>query len=201
MRKWFNSTEEVVSMLLGLIIVVVVTGLIVNFFRKQQGNIDVPGISNTIVSNDTKLEPTGTTEKEKSNSDQSQKTIYEVKKGDSLWKIAESNLGSGYEWTKIAKENNLKNPGFLYQGQKLNLTVVKVTALNQEKTSDAAVTVITGDNYMVVKGDNLWKISVRAYGDGYKWTTIWQANKGKISDSNKLFVGTNLVIPRDGKGP
>jgi len=38
-RKYFKSTEEIVSMFLGLVIVVVVVGLIFNFFQRKKGNI------------------------------------------------------------------------------------------------------------------------------------------------------------------
>jgi len=200
MKKWFNSTEEMVSMFLGLVIVVVVVGLIINYFGKQRGNVDVPGvsISSNEVSENDNPEPTVGVEENKI--DQSNNTVYEVKKGDSLWKIAENNLGSGYEWTKIAKGNGLKSPGLIYVGQKLNLNMVVTAALSQEITekTDTPET-MSGDNYTVVKGDSLWKISVKVYGDGYSWTRIWQANGKVISEPNVIFSGTNLVIPRDGK--
>jgi nucleoid-associated protein YgaU len=185
MKKWFSSTEELISMFLGLVIVVVIIGLIINFFRKQRGNVEVPGISNVPISEVQKIEPTVVPK---------QTTVtYEVKKGDSLWKIAQNNLGSGYKWTEIAKLNNLKNPGLIYLGQKLILKSVEVVIPGQGS--------ITGNSYVVVKGDSLWKIAVRAYGDGFKWTSIWNANKKAVIVPNKLFTGTKLVIPRDSKSP
>lgn len=58
------------------------------------------------------------------------------------------------------------------------------------------VTTINGTSYTIQKGDSLWTISVRAYGDGYKWTEIWKANKKMISNPNLIFAGNKLVLPR-----
>ncbi len=45
---------------------------------------------------------------------------YEVKKGDSLWAIAEKFYGKGSEYHNIVKLNNLKN-NIIYSGQKLRI--------------------------------------------------------------------------------
>lgn len=44
---------------------------------------------------------------------------YKVKKGDTLWKIATKYYGSGKNYTKIAKKNNIKKPYTIKVGQKL----------------------------------------------------------------------------------
>lgn len=46
---------------------------------------------------------------------------YIVKQGDTLWKIAKSQLGNGNLYGEIAKQNNLKNPNSIYPGQKLKM--------------------------------------------------------------------------------
>ncbi len=53
---------------------------------------------------------------------------------------------------------------------------------------------IEGDSYTVVHGDNLWEIAVKAYGNGYKWTKIAQANK--LSHPGVIHAGNVLQIPR-----
>jgi nucleoid-associated protein YgaU len=49
--------------------------------------------------------------------------------------------------------------------------------------------------YTVQPGDNLSKISKQFYGDANKYMKIFEANKDKMSDPDKVRVGTELVIP------
>ena len=58
----------------------------------------------------------------------------------------------------------------------------------------AAPEAISSDSYTVVKGDNLWSIAVRAYGDGYKWTEIAKANK--LVHPSLIHPGNDLTLPR-----
>lgn len=46
---------------------------------------------------------------------------YIVKRGDSLWKIAQKTYGDGHQWSTIAKENNLRRPNVIVPGQELTL--------------------------------------------------------------------------------
>ena len=48
-------------------------------------------------------------------------TTYTVKKGDTLWTIAQKQLGNGNKWQDIAKINNISNPNKLQVGQVLKL--------------------------------------------------------------------------------
>jgi len=188
-RKYFSSSEEVISMFLGLVIVVVVGGLIFNYFQKNKGIINVPGSSDEVVLNE--------------NMSNGKSGDYEVAKGDNLWKIAVEKYGNGYAWTEIAKANNLKNPSSLEAGQKL--VIPEKVLVNGKEIGLAETTTIVSNNnslvapgteYIVTKGDNLWKIAVKAYGDGYQWTKIWQENKSKLPNANGLEIGMKLAIPK-----
>jgi nucleoid-associated protein YgaU len=180
-QKYLKSTEEVISMFLGLVIVLVVIALIFNYFQKNKGIVDIPGATDDISLN-----------QESKLVDSSE---YKVVKGDSLWKIAEKFYGDGYAWTEIAKANVIKNPSILEIGQKI-IIPKNIIAKEKEKMIDNSSLVSPGEEYKVVKGDSLWKIAVRAYGDGYQWNKIWQENKSKLPNANGLEIGMVLNIPK-----
>lgn len=50
-------------------------------------------------------------------------------------------------------------------------------------------------SYTVVSGDCLWDIAKKFYGDGSKYTKIFNANKDKISNPDLIFPGQVLCIP------
>lgn len=53
------------------------------------------------------------------------------------------------------------------------------------------------DKYVVKKGDSLWKIAGKVYGNPLKWHRIYKANKDKIKNPNRIYPNTVLVIPWD----
>lgn len=50
-----------------------------------------------------------------------------------------------------------------------------------------------GGSYTIRKGDTLWSIAARHYGDGKMWTQIVDANPGL--DPKKLAVGQVISLP------
>ena len=49
--------------------------------------------------------------------------------------------------------------------------------------------------YTVKKGDCLWNIAKKYYGNGAKYTKIYEANKDKIRNPNLIYPGQVLTIP------
>lgn len=49
--------------------------------------------------------------------------------------------------------------------------------------------------YTVVKGDCLWNIAKKFYGNGSKYTVIFNANRDKIKNANLIYPGQVLTIP------
>jgi len=127
---------------------------------------------------------------------------YVVIEGDTLWKIAEKKYNNGYNWVDIQKANKLANPNVIFAGTKIKLpkieqkiaTIKKATNNDKQVASSNQTSKITGNSYIVVKGDNLWDIAVRAYGDGYAWTKISSTNK--LLNPNIIHSGNKLIIPR-----
>ncbi len=50
--------------------------------------------------------------------------------------------------------------------------------------------------YTVQPGDNLSKISKQFYGDANKYMKIFEANKDKLADPDKVRAGIELIIPQ-----
>lgn len=53
----------------------------------------------------------------------------------------------------------------------------------------------SASSYTVVKGDTLWGIAKRYYGDGALYTKLANANVEQISNPNLIFPGQVLTIP------
>jgi nucleoid-associated protein YgaU len=53
----------------------------------------------------------------------------------------------------------------------------------------------TARTYTVQPGDNLSKISKQFYGDANKYMKIFEANKDKLADPDKIKTGMELLIP------
>ena len=49
--------------------------------------------------------------------------------------------------------------------------------------------------YVVVSGDSLSKIAQREYGNANDWNRIYEANRDKLKDPDKIFPGQKLTIP------
>ena len=170
--KW---GESYTSLFLGAVVVLVALVLVFSFFKSR--NAQINSTSDINLTNETLLPQS-----------------YVVKEGDNLWSIAENIYGSGYNWVDLAKANKLENPSVLYVGTKLTVPNVKVKEQTLIKQSAEGRNPVTQTSYKVVKGDYLWDIAVRAYGDGYKWVEIAKANK--LVNPNLIHSGNVLKIPR-----
>lgn len=62
-------------------------------------------------------------------------------------------------------------------------------------TNNTAAAKPSGQNYTVKRGDCLWNIAKRFYGNGAKYTTIYNANRSKIKNPNLIYPGQVLWIP------
>ena len=174
-------------MILGAIVIVVVGLLVVNYFRGLDTGTTLP------VGEQTEAEgPTITRDGE---------TFHTVQAGENLWKIAERYYDSGYNWADIASANNLSNPGVVELGQEILIpsveprtptaTVATPSMLGDSIDSSGA---IAGATYTVTRGDSLWSIAIRAYGDGYRWVDL--ARENDLVNPNIIHAGNVLTLPR-----
>jgi LysM repeat protein len=109
---------------------------------------------------------------------------YTVKKGDTLWKIAQKTMGSGNQYKAIMTLNQLSSDK-LKIGQVLK---IKEKADSKEETSSPALV-----PYTVKKGDTLWEIASDQLGSGKRYKEIMTASG---IDSENLKIGQVLKIPK-----
>ncbi len=174
--------EQVISTVLGMVVVIIVGTLVYRYFQKGEGLETPTPTEKTTETAAGFVTPTDLP------------ATYKVQANDSLWKIAEMHYGSGYNWTDIAKENDLTSADLLVVGQELNIPDVEAKIATIEKI--AAESPISPGQYTVQKGDWLSKVALRAYGDVFAWEKIYEANKELIGPNpNMIEVGQVLTIP------
>lgn len=78
--------------------------------------------------------------------------------------------------------------------RKATTSVLKVSGVVMPSRSSAAAT-STAKTYTVVRGDTLWGIACRYYGNGAKYPVIFSANSGLIKNPNLIYPGWVLTIP------
>ncbi len=183
--KW---GESYTSLFLGAVVVVISVILIFSFLKERNKMMQETSSTSTSI------------EQEQFGSLKFK--TYIVKSGDDLWHIAQNVYGSGYNWIDIANTNKLENPSVLFAGTKLTLPNVKQRTAEVAQITPTPTTQpvagdmgrIAGRSYKIQRGDDLWHIAVRAYGDGYKWVEIARVNK--LTDPNLIHADNTIVLPR-----
>ncbi|MBI3385059.1 LysM peptidoglycan-binding domain-containing protein [Candidatus Gottesmanbacteria bacterium] len=187
-KNKLSSTESVVSLVLGIVIVLVAGALLFNVVKNKSmsGKSVLQALTGQTSTSET---PTG----ENTAGSMTLPAKYTVKEGDDLCSIAVAYYKSGYNWTVIAAENKLVDPNLLVAGQEL--TIPKADPIMPEGSVNGEGTqTLKGDSYTVAKGDSLWDISCRAYADCYKWVDIAKANN--LAHPSWIEVGQELKLPR-----
>ena len=99
----------------------------------------------------------------------------------------------------IAEDNpGVENLSVTVENGVANIQGVASTAAALEKAVLMAGETLGSDEtfYVIQKGDTLWKIAEKAYGNGAKYTAIVEANKEVIKDADKIFPGQKIRLPK-----
>lgn len=142
-------------------------------------------------------------------------SVHTVRAGESLWSIAEQELGDGEQWRQIAALNEghamadgqvFQSNSFLQAGWQLQLPSEHDFAGGERaqlttKTAaddEASVHVVTVD-----EGDSLSKIAEEELGDSDQWPGLFAASRGKpqpdglpaVTDPDVIYAGQQITVP------
>lgn len=67
--------------------------------------------------------------------------------------------------------------------------------IQEEKQNIETEVKVSTRNYTIKKNDSLWKIAEKELGSGHRWKYLYELNKEKIKDPNRLKAGTDIIIP------
>lgn len=161
-------------MVLGIIVIVIVGSLVIRYLKADRGTIPQELLNQP-------------------NSIELSIKTHKVQKGENLWVIAENYYGDGFKWVDIATENKIANASIIEVDQELVIPNLEEQEIQVNETITESKD-IEPQQYTIVRGDSLWKIAVKVYGDGYKWVEI--AKENKIITPNTIHSGNILVLPR-----
>jgi len=65
-----------------------------------------------------------------------------------------------------------------------------------EESFERIVSVGAGGRLHIAVGDNLWNIARAHYGEGWRYTVIFEANKEQIKDPNLIYPGQVFALPK-----
>jgi nucleoid-associated protein YgaU len=108
-------------------------------------------------------------------------SVVVVKPGDSLWKIAQENLGKGLRWHDLLAVN----PGIVDAN--------RIVAGSQVYLPASVLSLRTATKITVRRGDTLSKIAQSHFGHAFYWSCIAQANP-TIKNANLIFEGQSLLL-------
>ncbi|UMG92262.1 LysM peptidoglycan-binding domain-containing protein [Nocardioides sp. TF02-7] len=108
---------------------------------------------------------------------------YTVKRGDSLWKIAEERLGDGTRYVELVALNKAVldgRPDFLLPGTILRVPVTAAAP---------------ADAYVVRPGDTLSDIAEDELGDADAYPTIYEASRNTVQPNGDRLTDPDLILP------
>lgn len=128
---------------------------------------------------------------------------YTVGPGDSLWSIAETELGDGHRWGEIAEANyGRQQPDGRALGEDHWLQpgwVLRLPAAEPEAAPESANVASHPGEHVVEAGDTLAGIAAEYLDSASSWPTIAEANP-QIDHPDLIYPGQVLTLPAENAG-
>jgi nucleoid-associated protein YgaU len=122
-----------------------------------------------------------------------EEVLYNVVSGDTLGGIAQKLLGSSRHASKIASLNGIVDPRTIQLGRTLRIPSIDTpVAVAVAEPSPIPSNVTT---HVIQSGETLSDIAEDYLGSPHQWLVLWNANKSRISNPDRLKVGVSIVIP------
>jgi LysM repeat protein len=120
--------------------------------------------------------------------------IYEVRPGDTLWAIAERQLGDPTRWPELfeANRSRLSSPHLIRPNQRLELGSVQLAT--RSSGGSRAQSQPSGALYTVKSGDTLGKIAQRHYGKASDWPVLYSLNRSTIANPDAIYPGQVIRV-------
>ncbi|MER5915619.1 hypothetical protein ABT124_35600 [Streptomyces sp. NPDC001982] len=148
-------------------------------------------------------------------------TVRETRPAESLWGIAEKELGDGERWREIADLNEgrtmtdgtvFRANSFLQPGWQLEMPETAAAAGGlRTQLGDGAVAADERHEHVVTvhSGDYLSKIAQEELGDGNQWPELFEASRDKpqphglpeITDPDVIYAGQQVTVPEARPAP
>ncbi|MDX3262913.1 LysM peptidoglycan-binding domain-containing protein [Streptomyces sp. MI02-2A] len=141
-------------------------------------------------------------------------TVREVRPAESLWSIAERELGDGERWRQIAALNEgrtmadgqvFRANSFLQPGWQLRLPAPAAAAPGTHPQSADNSPTDAGRSRVVTvaPGDSLSKIAQAQFGQADQWPVLFKASRGApqpqglpdITDPDVIYAGQQVTVP------
>jgi nucleoid-associated protein YgaU len=119
--------------------------------------------------------------------------LYTVVSGDTLGDIAYRLLGSAKYASNIASLNRIDDPRTIQLGRTLRIPEMTAPVSKPVRSNPAIPANATV--HLIQDGETLSDIASDYLGSAHKWMQIWEANKTRIPNPNRLKVGVSIVIP------